>query len=175
MKICILTPRFLYPQYGGDALRINEIVRHLKEQGHTLILVSPSDETEPPIEQAHELYNKVYFVKRNRVTSLVMGIKHFICGKPIQCGYYYSNSYRELLKKVIAKESLTSTQPLCLFIGSYFPPNVQGIERFVKKVLPHVNIRLKIVGKGMAKLKEHNPLFNDIEIVCDAPVCNHIS
>ena len=67
------------------------------------------------------------------------------------------------------KESITSTQPLCLFIGSYFPPNVQGIMWFVKDVLPHVNIRLKIVGKGMAKLKENNTLFNDIEIVSDAP------
>jgi glycosyltransferase involved in cell wall biosynthesis len=67
------------------------------------------------------------------------------------------------------KESITSTLPLCLFIGSYISPNVQGIEWFVKNVLPHVNIRLKIVGKGMAKLKENNTLFNDIEIVSDVP------
>ena len=52
MNICILTPRFPYPQYGGDALRINEVARYLKSQGHKLILVSLSDEAQPPVGQA---------------------------------------------------------------------------------------------------------------------------
>lgn len=104
MRICILTPRFPFPQYGGDALRINEVAKHLKQQGHELILVSLSDERVTPIEQAHELYDKVYFVKRNRIMSLVNGAMHFISGKPIQCGYYYSKAYKELLQKVIDKE-----------------------------------------------------------------------
>ena len=73
MNICILTPRFPFPQYGGDALRINEIARHLKLQGHKLILVSLSDEKVTPIEKAHELYDRVYFINRNRIQSLIMG------------------------------------------------------------------------------------------------------
>ena len=104
MNICILTPRFPYPQYGGDALRINEVARHLKQQGHKLILVSLSDEKVTPIEQAHELYDRVYFINRNRIQSLIMGATHFLKGKPIQCGYYYSEKYKELLQKVIDKE-----------------------------------------------------------------------
>ena len=104
MNICILTPRFPYPQYGGDALRINEVARHLKQQGHRLILVSLSDEKVTPVEQAHELYDRVYFINRNRIRSLFMGAMHFIMGRPIQCGYYYSSAYKELLQKVIEKE-----------------------------------------------------------------------
>ena len=104
MNICILTPRFPFPQYGGDALRINEIARHLKQQGHKLILVSLSDEKVTPIEQAHEIYDRVYFINRNRIRSLFMGAMHFIMGRPIQCGYYYSSAYKELLQKVIEKE-----------------------------------------------------------------------
>lgn len=104
MNICILTPRFPYPQYGGDALRINEVARHLKQQGHRLILVSLSDEKVTPVEQAHELYDRVYFINRNRIRSLVMGTIYFITGRPIQCGYYYSSAYKELLQKVIEKE-----------------------------------------------------------------------
>ena len=104
MRICILTPRFPFPQYGGDALRINEVARHLKQQGHELILVSLSDEKNTPLERAHELYDRVYFVKRNRIMSLINGVTHFISGKPIQCGYYYSKAYKELLQKVIDKE-----------------------------------------------------------------------
>ena len=43
--------------------------------------------------------------------------------------------------------------PLCMFLGAYFPANVEGIEWFVKNVLPLVNIRMQIVGKGMEKNK----------------------
>lgn len=104
MNICILTPRFPYPQYGGDALRINEIARHLKAKGHKLILVSMSDTANPPISQAQELYDKIYFIKRSKISSLIMGVFHFVSGKPIQCGYYYSKSYKTLLKKAVDTE-----------------------------------------------------------------------
>ena len=49
------------PECGGDLLRINYIARHLKAQGHLLILVSYTEET-PDIEAAKELYDKVYTV-----------------------------------------------------------------------------------------------------------------
>lgn len=104
MNICILTPRFPYPQYGGDALRINEIARHLKRRGHSLTLVSLSDESQPPVEQARELYDKVFFVKRNKVMSLLVGAFNFLLGKPIQCGYYASGAYRKLFRKVVKTE-----------------------------------------------------------------------
>jgi hypothetical protein len=32
MKICILTPRFPFPENGGDVLRINNIARYLKSR-----------------------------------------------------------------------------------------------------------------------------------------------
>ena len=59
--------------------------------------------------------------------------------------------------------------PLCMFLGSYFPANVEGIEWFVKNVLPHVNIRMQIVGKGMEKLKEADWMRDDIEICSNVP------
>lgn len=105
MNICILTPRFPYPQFGGDALRINEIARYLKRQGHTLTLVSLSDGSKPPVEQAGKLYDKVFFVKRNRLMSILIGVVNFLVGKPIQCGYYSSRAYRKLLRQVVQKEN----------------------------------------------------------------------
>jgi hypothetical protein len=45
-------------------------------------------------------------------------------------------------------------QPLkCLFVGAYFRPNNNGIRWLVKNVLPYVDVELKIVGKGMDKLR----------------------
>lgn len=72
------------------------------------------------------------------------------------------------LRKAYSAEA-TRPQPLCLFLGAYFPPNNEGIVWFVKNVLPHVNVQMKVVGKGMARLKAEEPLLKDIEVISDAP------
>ncbi len=59
--------------------------------------------------------------------------------------------------------------PLCMFLGAYFPANVEGIEWFVKNVLPLVNIRMQIVGKGMEKIKEADWMSEDIEVLSNVP------
>lgn len=63
------------------------------------------------------------------------------------------------------------SRPLCVFLGSYFPANVQGVEWFVKEVYPNVDVNLKIVGKGMDKLKSlgRDWLPPEIEVITDAP------
>jgi len=76
---------------------------------------------------------------------------------------------QDRLKETPSESVLTREKPLCLFLGAYFPPNNRGILWFVEHVLPHVNIQMKVVGKGMAKLKEESPQLKDIEVVSDAP------
>lgn len=73
--------------------------------------------------------------------------------------------------KFISKESnrLTNTQPTCMFLGSYFPPNSEGILWFIRHVYPLVNIKMIIVGKGMSKLKEGNNIPEEILIYSDVP------
>lgn len=104
MKICILTPRFPFPENGGDVLRINNIARYLKNRGHELVLVSFTDYEQSDLQLAKALYDSVYIIKRNRVLSLVNGIKSMLCGHPLQCGYYSSGTYYSLLRQVVAKE-----------------------------------------------------------------------
>lgn len=104
MKICILTPRFPFPQYAGDVLRINEIARHLKRQGHEIVLVSVSDEPTPAVGEALQLYDKVFYTVRKPHLSKVNSLVQIFHGKPMQCGYYYSNEYLEQLRKVVAEE-----------------------------------------------------------------------
>ena len=104
MKICILTPRFPYPQYGGDVLRINEIARYLKAKGHVLVLVSLSDDATPEMDKALQLYDKVYFVQRKKLKSYINSLLFFIRRKPMQCGYYASGDYENLLRRVVADE-----------------------------------------------------------------------
>lgn len=78
-------------------------------------------------------------------------------------------AFKDKYQRERYSEEMTRPQPLCLFLGAYFPPNNEGIVWFVKNVLPHVNIRMRVVGKGMAKLKAEEPALKDIEVVSDAP------
>ena len=103
MKICILTPRFPLPECGGDLLRINNIARYLKSQGHQLVLVS-YNEGAPDIEAAKELYDKIYTVKRNKIASAIYSALFMLTGRPIQCGYYYSSAFNKLFQKVVKTE-----------------------------------------------------------------------
>jgi hypothetical protein len=49
-----------------------------------------------------------------------------------------------------SKEKIPGT-PMALFLGSNFYANIHGIKWFIEKVLPFVNIKLKIIGKDMNK------------------------
>ncbi|MBO7494630.1 MAG: glycosyltransferase [Bacteroidales bacterium] len=78
-------------------------------------------------------------------------------------------AFKDKYLKDSYSQEMTTSQPLCLFLGAYFPPNNEGVVWFVKNVLPHVNIRMKVVGKGMARLKAEEPALKDIEVISDAP------
>ena len=103
MKYCILTPRFPFPENGGDVLRINNIAKYLKSAGHELVLVSFC-EGNPDMAAAKTLYDKIYVVKRKKTNSMLYSLEYMLSGRPIQCGYYYSREYSKLLGMVIAKE-----------------------------------------------------------------------
>ncbi len=103
MKICILTPRFSFPESGGDLLRINHVVRYLKSQGHHLILISYLEKGQTPT-ITEDLYDRVYTIRRSRISSLLQSARFLLSGKPIQCGYYYSRRFQKLFHQVIQKE-----------------------------------------------------------------------
>jgi len=63
----------------------------------------------------------------------------------------------------------TENPPTALFFGSYMPANADGVLWFIENVLPHVDIRLQIVGKGMhqveSKIKNQKSkikIFSDV-------------
>lgn len=64
---------------------------------------------------------------------------------------------------------MTGKRPVCLFLGTYFPMNVHGITWFIREVLPQVDIRLQIVGKGMKALEPAVAGHKHIEIFSDVP------
>ncbi|MCL2844412.1 MAG: glycosyltransferase family 4 protein [Chitinivibrionia bacterium] len=104
MKICILTPRFPFPENGGDVLRINNICRYLKSKGHQLILVSYYDNKDIKNNLSEQLYDKIYYIKHRKIRAYINTILAFIFNKPLQIGYYFSFEFLSVFKKVIKIE-----------------------------------------------------------------------
>lgn len=99
MTICILTPRYPFPENGGDVLRINNIARYLKSQGHRLLLLSLTETTQvaPP---AETLYDEIVTVPLQKWRSYLNALRYLLLGKTIQCGYYHSASYMRQLRRI---------------------------------------------------------------------------
>lgn len=104
MKICILSPRFPWPEIGGDYIRINRVAQYLKSAGHTVVLVAFYDDCNDT-SFIKNYYDKIYLVKRKKIYSLLYSFLSLLKRKPIQCGYYYSPEYRRAFKEVVKKES----------------------------------------------------------------------
>ncbi|MCQ2310226.1 MAG: glycosyltransferase family 4 protein [Paludibacteraceae bacterium] len=103
MKICILTPRFPFPENGGDVLRINNVARYLKAQSHYLILISFAEET-PNLRQAYQLYDQVITVRHYKLLAIIRAFLFLLVGRPLQCGYYHSRTLRQQLRDIDKQE-----------------------------------------------------------------------
>ena len=103
MKICILTPRFPFPENGGDVLRINNVARYLKTQSHYLILVSFTDR-QPNMRQAYQLYDQVITIKHHKILAVLRAFFFMLIGRPLQCGYYHSASFKQKLNDIDKQE-----------------------------------------------------------------------
>lgn len=62
-----------------------------------------------------------------------------------------------------------SAIPQALFVGSYFPGNVQGLKMFCQDILPHLDIHLTIVGSGMEQLRNDLTLTSQITLLGKVP------
>lgn len=56
-------------------------------------------------------------------------------------------------------------QKYCLFVGSAFYANVDGISWFCKYVAPYITIKVVIIGRGFEKLKSVLETFGNIDVL----------
>lgn len=84
-------------------MRINNIARYLKSKGHELVLVSFVEKNKD-MASAERLYDNIYTVRRKNIDSILYSFAYMLCGKPMQCGYYHSQSFRKLFQRVVQKE-----------------------------------------------------------------------
>jgi len=119
MNICILSSRFPYPEIGGDSLRINHVAKHLKKEGHRLILVSFYGEKTPDIEMAETLYDKVVMLKWSPMEAVFFSFLYLLRFKPIQVGYYYSPRMLDRLRSLVRDEKIDLFIPHAMRMTEY--------------------------------------------------------
>ena len=78
-------------------------------------------------------------------------------------------AFRDTYQMSEYSSELTNRKPICMFLGSYFEPNCEGIEWFAENVYPHVDIKMMIVGKGMSKIRDKYRIPDTIDVISDAP------
>lgn len=105
MKICILTSRFPFPENGGDTLRINNIARYLKSKGLSLVLISFYNGEIKLEKEFFELYDTIYMVKHSKALAVIFSALAVLCGKPIQCGYYFSPMFARQVRRTERQDS----------------------------------------------------------------------
>ena len=91
-NILYLTTRLPYPVIGGDKLRMYNILRQLKLQGHNITLVSlvtTGDDIDSAI-QNNEFYNQLIQIKFNKKLAYFNAIKAVFNDKPVIVEYFYS-------------------------------------------------------------------------------------
>jgi len=70
---------------------------------------------------------------------------------------------------LINKSEKTANRPRCVFIGSNFPANAEGLLWFIKEVLPNVDIDFKVIGKNMDLLQQKEKGLRNIEVYSSVP------
>jgi hypothetical protein len=67
----------------------------------------------------------------------------------------------------IKEESYLINRHECLFVGMNFEANTKGLNWFIKKVLPFVDVRLHIIGAGMSKVFSNTGKITVLDYVDD--------
>ena len=70
MKVCVLAPRFPYPENGGDVVLINDIMQYFKDIGYDVILLSYYEQGQVCyISRHYKNIDKIIAIKRNKFSS----------------------------------------------------------------------------------------------------------
>lgn len=104
MKLCLLAPRFPFPENGGDVLRLNAIARYLKSKGNELILISFCFGEIKLKKEYFDLYDTIYVVKKRKASSYIFALLFALFQKPIQCGYYFSSAFLRQFRRTLKSE-----------------------------------------------------------------------
>ena len=100
MKVLVITPRYPYPIHGGDVLRIYNICKFIKENGHEIDLMSFYTENDIIDDSLKNIFTKIILVKRNKKLSILKSFLYLFTYKPSQVGYYNQKNFKIQFEKI---------------------------------------------------------------------------
>ena len=92
-RILVITPRFPYPVYGGDILRIFHICRYLSEFYDLSLLSICQTPEEHQAEVPRGIFSTVRKIPLTTWQSYIQSVKGLVTGHPIQTSYYSSRAF----------------------------------------------------------------------------------
>ena len=99
-RILVITPRFPYPLYGGDLLRIYHICRYLSRY-YDLSLLSICQTPEEQESQMNQgIFTEIRKIPLHTWRSYLQSIGGFLTGRSLQTAYYSSGSFRRTFREL---------------------------------------------------------------------------
>jgi len=104
MKLLVLLPRVPYPLEKGDKLRAFYQIKELSKY-HDIYLVAMQDMALHPdaLEKIAPYCKEIHLFRLSLLSKFAGIVRAFMKGLPIQCGYFYSNSAKRKIQKLIHK------------------------------------------------------------------------
>jgi len=104
MKLLVLLPRVPYPLEKGDKLRAFYQIKELSKY-HDIYLVMLQETALHPdaLEKIEPYCKEIHLFKLSLFSKCTGIIRAFFKGLPMQCGYFYSNSAKRKIQKLIYK------------------------------------------------------------------------
>lgn len=166
-NILYITTRLPYPVIGGDKLRMYNILKQLKQQGHKITLVSlvSSDDDIEAAKAHNEFYTNLITVPFNKQTAYINAVQAIFNDKPFIVQYYYSNKMQKVIDDLIKKEKFDIVTGYMIRIAPYLEKHSKEnvIIDFVDAVSMMYERRVKTVTSVWDKFKisiEYNKVKN---------------
>lgn len=146
MNILLVTPRYPFPEEGGDLLRINNIARHLHAEGHKTHLISlcrKSRHTLPP----SGYYDTVRVVRQLNFFSFFYMLIALFLNRPLQTGYFFSFKMLFLLRNELKRQKYDIIIIHLIRMAPYF--------LFLKHVDNCIVEMTDVLSKTYGQISEH--------------------
>lgn len=173
-KVLLITPRFPYPLEKGDKLRSYSFIKELSKYFEVhLCAISTSKVPENYINEVSQYVQSIHIYHLSYLSIFINLTKLFFNSLPFQVNFYYSNSTKRFIKKVIKKvlpdviivqtirvaklvEDIKSIPIIIDFMDAF---SINYLSRYMNS-LPPLQYIFKIEAKRVRKYEEKLLLHN---------------
>ena len=156
-KILYVTTRLPYPLIGGDRLRMYNLLKQLKQQGHDITVVSliTDDEKIEDVKKHDEFFNNLITIRFDKKLAYLNAVKAIFNDKPFVVQYYYSNAMQKEVDRLIKENDFDVITGYMIRIAPYFEKHCSKniIIDFVDAVSMMYERRIQTVNSLWDKFK----------------------